>query len=130
MAVLDKNSEYYVDINLYDDSTPIITDPLHLFLQEIEIGMKIMPGQIWGITDSINMKKYVFNKYVTMNQIKNEISSFIETNCIHASMFNYVVGIQVIIVENKELIYITVTINVEDETSKEIKQVLQKFVLG
>lgn len=130
MAVLDKNSSEYIDINLYEDSVPLITDPLHLFLQEIELGMKILPGQIWGITDSINLKKYIFNRYITMNQVKNEITSFISSNCTHSAMFNYTVDLQVINVEQKELIYIIVTIYVEDELTKEIKQFMQKFVLG
>lgn len=130
MAVIDKNTSDFVDLNLYEDDVPVITDPLHLFLQEIELGMKIAPNQIWGIKNGVNLQKYIFNKYITMNQVKNEITSFIESNCPHASMFIYTVGVQVINVENRELIYITVTVNVEDETTKEIKEFLQKFVLG
>lgn len=65
----------YLDINIFGDTdgNPLVTEPLELFFQEIALGVKIVPGEIWGVYDSIDLQKYLFNQYVTINQIKNEV---------------------------------------------------------
>jgi hypothetical protein len=119
----------FIDINLYDSTdvnSNIITNDLHLFFQEIELAIKIAPGQIWGIKYSIDLNKYLFNQYVTLNQIKSEISNFIGENCEHAKIFQYDINVQILKVENKDLIYIELTIYSEEEN----KEFIQKFLLG
>ena len=115
----------FLDINMFaDNDDGLLTDPLALFIQEITLGVKIAPGEIWGIYDSIDLKKYLFNQYITINKIKNEVQEFISKNCIHSLKFNYDVNAQIINVDNKELIYISVHIFSED------KEYVQKFLLG
>lgn len=131
MAVEEFGSTDYVDLNLYDDrDIPIIDNPLHLFLQEIEICVKTLPGSIWGIIDGVSLYKYVFNQYITINQIRNDLNYYIQKNCAHASQFNYDISTDVISVENKHLIYITMTIESENPVTGEVERYLQKFVLG
>lgn len=118
----------YIDLNIYGTGIEnnIITNPLHLFFQEIELGIKMMPGEMWGSVDAINLKKYLFSRFVTMNQIKNEIASFIATNCAHASEFQYTVDAEIINIDNKDLIYIAVRVPKGDNSG----DFIQKFLLG
>ena len=129
MATNDQDTGY-VDLNLYEDAAPIIDNPLHLFLQEVELSLKIAPGSIWGCKDSISLSRYVFNQYVTVNQIRQEISSFIQKHCKHAANFDYNVDVEVIMVDGHDLIYITLQVQTENQRTGEMEKHLQKFVLG
>lgn len=117
------------DINLYnsdDINLNVIISPLHLFFQEIELAVKIAPGEIWGTQYAIDLNKYLFNQYVTLNQIKNEVSTFIGKNCSQSQFFQYDTDVQILNIENKDLIYIEITIyNTEED-----KDFIQKFLLG
>ena len=118
----------YIDLNIYGNGIEnnIVTNPLQLFFQEIELGIKTMPGEIWGTVDAINLKKYLFSQFVTMNQIKNEISSFIAYNCAMASAFQYTVDAEIINIDGKDLIYIAVRVPKGDNSG----DFVQKFLLG
>lgn len=121
--------EEIFDINLYDSDDinfNVIISPLHLFFQEIELAVKIAPGEIWGAQYAIDLNKYLFNQYVTLNQIKSEISTFIGKNCSQSQNFQYDINVQILNVENKDLIYIQVTIYNEEEN----EDFIQKFLLG
>lgn len=117
----------YLDINIFGDTdgNPLVTEPIEIFFQEIALGIKIAPGEIWGIYDSIDLQKYLFNQYVTINQIKNEVQNFIGANCGHAILFQYETEAKILTVDDKELIYIVVKVYTEDGA-----EFLQKFVLG
>lgn len=119
--------EGLMDINIFGDidATPVITDPLELFFQEIALGVKIGPGEIWGIYDSIDLQKYLFNQYTTINKIKNEVQSFIADNCPHASLFQFETDAKLLTVDGKELIYIVVKVYTDDGA-----EFLNKFMLG
>ena len=121
----------YIDLFLHGQSIHenILTNPLELFFQEIELAIKIAPNEIWGISESINISRYVFNKYVTITQIKNEITTYINRNCQHSSEFNFDVSVEMIKDNYKDLIYIVVKILAENESNK-IEEFLQKFLLG
>lgn len=124
----------YVDLNLYSDSIVdgdfnVIDAPLHLFFQEIDLSIKINKGEIWGISDNINLKKYIFDKYITVNQIQNEVLKFISRNCQHASDFVFDVKVEFMKIENKELIYINVSIDSTDINGDD-KKFIQKFLVG
>ena len=113
-----------IDINLYSEE--IITNPLHLFFQEIELSIKIGPGEIWGVQYAIDLKKYLFNQYITLNQIRNELQTFIANNCEQAKNFPFNISAQIVTIENKDLIYISVSVYSEDEN----KDFVQNFMLG
>lgn len=119
----------YFDINLHesiDINNNVITNPIHLFLQEIELAVKIGPNSIWGTKLSIDLNRYLFNQYITLNQIKNEITFFIDKECEQAKNYKYDIDVQIINFESKDLIYIEVTIyNLSNE-----KEFVQKFLLG
>jgi len=126
------NKINYVDIYLHGNTIQdnILTQPLELFIQEIELVMEIGPNEIWGISDSINLGRYLFNQYVTITQIRNEITSYVSKNCQHASEFSYTISVETIKnSDNKDLIYIVFSINAQDQDG--INQTYkQKFLLG
>ena len=80
----------YVDLNLYESSNineNIINSPLHLFFQEIELAIKIAPEEIWGVIKGIDLTKYLFNQYISLNQIKAEITHADKTH--HNILLNH-----------------------------------------
>lgn len=123
-----------VDLYLHSADTNsremnIIDNTLELFLQEIEIAVKIAPGEIWGIYESININRYVFNQYVTLSQVKNELVSYIQRNCHHASKYPWVIDAQFLNIDGKSILYIIVQITrVNDVGISE--NFFQKFLLG
>ncbi|MCK9415449.1 hypothetical protein M0Q97_02175 [Candidatus Dojkabacteria bacterium] len=121
----------YLDINFLgeDKNDNIITDPLELFMQEIFLAMQTAPFSIWGVTESINISRYVFNKYVTITQIRNEILTFIGKNCAHAKMFNYSLTVDIINSDGKDLVYITMKV-IAPTLDKSEQEYIQKFLLG
>lgn len=123
---MDNNVDLFLHGSSINDS--MLTNPLNLFLQEIELSLKILPNEVWGINEALNISRYVYNKYVTVNQIKNEILTYVNKNCEHASFFNYEVNVLIINESGKDLIYIEFKIFVE--TNEGITEQLQKFLLG
>jgi hypothetical protein len=108
----------YIDLYLHGTilHDNIISQPLELFIQEIELGMQISPNEIWGIQDSVNLSRYLFNQYVTVTQIRNEITNYISKNCFHASYFQYNITVETLKNSgNTDLIYIVFNINSEDQ---------------
>ena len=43
------------NITTIQNENNLITNPLHLFFQEIEIAIKIGPGQSWGVKNNIDL---------------------------------------------------------------------------
>lgn len=124
-------SEEYIDLNLHAGEPEqildnLITNPLQLFFQEIELAVKINLGEIWGINTSINLKKYLFNRYITINQIKEEITTFISRNCQHASEFIHTCDVEFLKIDNKDLVYILVKIYDTENNS----EFINKFLVG
>jgi len=126
MATSTKETADYLDLNLHGDSkeSNILNTPLELFFQEIELAMKTAPNEIWGIGEGINLSRYVFNKFVTLTQIRNEITNFIGKYCEHANVFQYNITAETITTDKKDMVYITMTVDSEQEQYK------QKFLLG
>jgi len=125
-------AESFIDLNLHGDSKEnnILIDSLELFFQEIELSVKLAPNDIWGIYEAINLQRYVFNKFVSITQIKNEINTYIKRNCQHANDFNYNVTAETIKGDNgKDLIYIVVSVLAQDHNGVD-QNFLQKFLLG
>jgi len=122
----------YVDIYLHGNSISdnILIQKLELFVQEIELAVQIGPNEIWGINESINLNRFLFNQYVTVTQIRNEISNFIAKNCYHASDFTYNISVETL--KNSgtnDLIYIVCSVNAEDQNGNPQTYPL-KFLLG
>jgi hypothetical protein len=124
------------DLNLhFDENNPqnnVISNPLHLFFQEVELAIQIAPGEIWGVKDGINLKRYIFNQYVTLTQIKNEITTYIRKNCAHAYMFPYKISVETVKnPEGSDLIYIVMSVPNEDNDGQtHSKDFIQKFLIG
>jgi hypothetical protein len=118
----------YVDINLEGTGLQdnVIVNPLELFFQEIQLAISIGPDGSWGSRDSVDITKYLFNQYVTMNQIQNEVSAFITQYCSQARNFQWTMETQLLSVSGKDLIYIQVTVY----SSGQDKNFVQKFLLG
>lgn len=124
-------SEEYIDLNLHAGEPEqildnLITNPLQLFFQEIELAVKINLDEIWGINSSINLKKYLFNRYITINQIKEEITTFISRNCQHASEFVHSCDVEFLKIDNKDLVYILVKVYDTENNS----EFINKFLVG
>lgn len=117
-----------MDINLYyDENNPennVIENPLHLFFQEIELAIKTAPQQQFGFRYSIDLQKYVFNKYLSLNNIADEISLFISQNCESASLFQYEITAEVLELEGNSFLYILAKVYQGDD------YLTQKFVLA
>ena len=123
----------FYDINLYDNSNPennIITNELHLFFQEVELAIKLKPFEVFGQKDSINLNRYLFNRYVSITQIKNDILNYVGKNCAHAKMFKHNVSVETIkSPDNKDMIYIKFSVFANNQFDVE-EEFFQKFILG
>src|SRR5690606_38923316 len=104
----------------------IVVNEFHLFLQEIELAVKTGAEEMWGYRYFIDLQKYVFNQYVTIEQVENEISSFIGNFTNYSHMFQYTVKAELLEVEKKLVLYIKTTI--EDPTNNQ--KLTHKFLLG
>lgn len=117
-----------MDINLYyDDVNPdnnIIENPLHLFMQEIELAVKTAPNQIWGFRYSLDLQKYVFNQYISLSEIGDEISGFITKYCGSSGLFPFNITAELMELEGNKFIYIKATIQQGEES------LTQKFLLA
>ena len=98
-------------------------------MQEIFLAIQTGVEEIWGMSESINLTRYVFNKYVTLTQIRNEITTYISKHCSQASNFQYNISTEIIKFEGKELLYAIVTVITEDYNGNELEHV-QKFLMG
>lgn len=120
----------YIDLNIeYSENLEnnIISDELHLFFQEIELALQILPEEIWGIKDALNITRYVLNRYVTITQIKNEIITYLSKHCLHAKKFQYNLSVETINNNGKDLLYIVLTVT---DNKNSDKTYLQKFLIG
>lgn len=123
----------YIDLNLHEDNDineNIISNELHLFFQEIELAIKIRPNEIFGVKESINLSRYLFNRYVSITQIRNEIITFLNKHCQHATLFKFTVTVETIKGQrNNDMIYIVVKVFDTDQYNQEV-EFFQKFLLG
>jgi hypothetical protein len=122
----------YVDLYLHGTSIDenILTQSLELYFQEIELAIQIGKNEVWGVSSSIDLKRYLFNHYVTLTQIKNEISTYLSLYCEHYKYFPTSITAETIKNSNgSDLIYIVVTVSATDENG--VKQdYKQKFLIG
>lgn len=132
-SIIMEEEETYLDIALvYDENNPennIIDQDLILFLQEIELAVKLGPNDIWGINESINLNRYLFNRFVTVTQIRNEMITYIQKHCQHSQNFQFTLSVEMLNIENKDLVYITMKIIAPDQNNED-KEFIKKFLLG
>lgn len=126
-------STEYIDLNLHSTSKQenMITNQLELFFQEVEIAIKTFPGDVWGVTNFLNINRYVFNRYISITQIKNEIMNYIENNCACASKYNWRVNVKLYSAKDTpgqkgDLVYIELVVDRDAESG----QFVNKYVLG
>ncbi len=118
----------YLDLNLAGTgiSDNVITNQLQLFFQEVQIAISVGPQGTWGARDSISISKYIFNQYVTVNNIQNEISSFISAYCSMANYFPWTLTAEILNVDGNDLIYIQLSVTPGGYD----KSFIQKYLLG
>lgn len=111
-----------MDINLHaTDGNYILTNDIDLLFQEVELAIKIISGEIWNRPMGLDIQQYVFNKYVSVYRMKQEMKNFIVNECSKANLFNWDLNVNIMNIEGKDLIKIEFTIN--DDVNKEaIKQ--------
>ena len=116
-----------MDINLDFDGTnnPLITDDFSLFLQEVELAIKIIEGTIWNKPLGLDINTYVFNKFISAFAMRTEVKSFIEKECERASMFNWDVNVQVKKEADAEYILISMSIYKTEEDLQ-----ITKFIIS
>ena len=136
------NSFEYLDIvlNSTEDTNQentVIDNSLQLFLQEVELAVKMEPGDVWGIYDAIDVSKYVFNQYITVYQVKSEMETYIAKNCEHSALFDWEVNPELIEIESMSIPALHINFKVhlsnrndpsiDDDT---IQTVTQTFLVG
>lgn len=123
----------YIDLNLHQfdiesKNYNILDSELNLFLQEIEMSVKMASGDVWGFVDAIDLNRYVFNNYITRLQVLNEVTTFIQNNCEGSQNFPWNVDVEFVTVNRKRMLLITV--NVTKKNSEGIDETFyQKFFL-
>lgn len=109
--VIDFNLNHNPDSNMFGTDA-IISEPILLFIQEIEIAIKLAPYDLWCKFNTPNIQRYVFNRFISTNKIKNGISAYIANECSQATNFVYEVEAYFLFNENKksDILYIQVRI--------------------
>lgn len=123
----------YIDLNLHSTNKQdnVITNQLELFFQEVEVAVKTFPGDVWNVTNFLNVNRYVFNRYISITQIRNEIMNYIENNCASASKFNWNCIVKLYSAKDTpgqkgDLVYIEVTVDKDSNDG----QFVNKYILG
>lgn len=106
-----------MDINLNygepNNTKPLIlTDPVDLFFQEVELAIKVFRTEVWNRPDGIDIQQYVLNKFVSTYQMKIEISTFIERECANAGNFVWELNVYI---SEQNIIVINLQINLEND---------------
>lgn len=115
------------DFNLDFDGTNnlMITDEYSLFIQEVELAIKIIEGSIWNKPEGLDIQAYVFNKFISAYQMKTEIRSYIERECEHASMFPWNLDVKLVRNKDKEYLLITMIVYRTEEDA-----LTHKFIIS
>ena len=73
---------------------------------------------VWGIKDFLNINRYVFNQYITLTQVINDVTDYVTYNCQHASDFQWSVNAEFVEVENKDFLHVVFNIHLTDENNE------------
>ena len=88
----------------------ILTNPLELFMQELELAIKMGPTDVYNNPSSIDIRTYVFNRYITKQRVISDISKYVIENCEHASYFNWDVDVDSTVINGHRILHIIFTI--------------------
>lgn len=88
----------------------VTDDELLLFMQEIEIAVLSDSESMWGNGGGLNLRRYVYNRFVNTAHIRSEVEEHIRTNCPHANMFNFDIAASFITIEQSDVLYIKATV--------------------
>lgn len=116
------------DFNLYysENQNENEIRGLQLFMQEIELLVKMNSG-IWGNTYYMDLEKFVFNKYISPEHIRQDIVSAVSKHCSQSLVYSFKVEIQLLQLEdNKDMLYISFTVFDTDSD----RSFLQKFTIA
>lgn len=125
---MQKETNDVLDFNLYYSTNPNENEitGLHLFMQEIELMVKLNE-KVWGNSFYVDLEKYVYNKYISLEHIRQEIVGFVARNCSQSAFFTYKIEVQLMqLDESKDMLYISFTIF--DDVSD--RSFVQKFSIG
>ncbi len=84
----------YIDLNLHEDTQlsydfNVISSRIELFLQEVELAIKMAPTDVYGHYNKFSLQNYVFSQFVTEADVANATVEHIKNNCFHAQYFNW-----------------------------------------
>ena len=89
----------YIDLNLHeftvlskDDN--VLCSKIELFLQELEIAIKMGPTDVYGHYHTFNLQSYVFSQFVTEGQIIQALNEHIKNNCFHSIYFDWNIDVK------------------------------------
>lgn len=83
----------YLDLNLHESTIlskddNILTSDIELFLQEVELAIKMEPTDVYGHYNTFSLQNYVFSQFVTEGEVIQKITEHIQNNCYHSYLFN------------------------------------------
>lgn len=82
-------------------------DPFHLFIQELAVIFSLDETDFYGFPRVLNLKKYVFSKNLSNNQISDEIRKFVIDNCEHSAYMKWDVNTNFIKTpDSRDIVYI------------------------
>ena len=88
----------------------MLTNPLELFMQELEIAIKMGPTDVYNNPSTIDLMNYIFNRYITKQRVISDISNYIVENCEHAKYFNWDVDVDAIVINGHRILHIIFTV--------------------
>lgn len=113
------------DIDLHGENFELITDDFLIFQQEIELAIKIIQGEIWNRAEGLDIQNYVFNKYVSVYRMKQEIKRFINNECSSSHLFAWDIDVKLIIHDNSDMLLIEVSIEGDENQQTTNKYYIQ-----
>lgn len=88
----------------------MLTNPLELFMQELELAIKMNPTDVYNNPSSIDLMTYIFNRYITKQRVISDITNYVVGNCEHAKYFNWDLDIDTIVINGHRILHIQFTI--------------------
>lgn len=98
----------------------MLSNPLELFMQELEMAIKMNPTDVYAKPSSIDLMTYVFNRYITKQRVISDITRYVAENCEHASYFNWTVDVDTTVISGHRILHILFTVYKEDKNQSEV----------
>lgn len=98
----------------------MLTNPLELFMQELEIAIKMKPTDVYAKPSSVDLMTYVFNRYITKQRVISDITTYVIENCEHANYFDWKVDVDAMVISGHRILHIVFTIYKNGENHTEV----------